>query len=438
MSTTIPTPSLVSLATEILRAATTLEDELKIQNLPAPDLSSHGRQDYLDILTNPTAMSARSALIEASRNMLLLARGPIETLRSTVLVDRTGIMVLRVIYCLKIAEHVPLSGSISMASLAAKLDVHPTPLARILRFAYTMRVFHQPVDQPDTVAHTALSAAISTFDPYLWIQLSETTKTHAASFNFPRALKEWPASPLTLTDPQGRDFWRIIQEDDPDGRGMERFSAAMRTYMQTSHGSSNTYLVDGFDWAGLGSGTVVDVGGGNGHGSVAVARNFPQLKVLVQDLPKNEQPAAETIQNAKLEEGRVAFQAHDFFTTQPKELQPTAYLLSRVLHDWSDEDGVRILKHLVPAMKKDGARLIVVERLLPDQPGEIPLHHEAQLRSLDLLMFTFYGGGCERSRQQWENLFRAADPGLKVVNVRSWQESVGSELSMMEVRYMLN
>ncbi|KAK3682202.1 O-methyltransferase-domain-containing protein [Podospora appendiculata] len=437
MSLPQPPPSLVDLATAILQAATTLQDHLATHHLPQPDLSPTSRHDYLDILANPTATSARAALIETTRSLLHLAQGPTDLLRSIVLSDRTAVAVLRAIHALKIAEAVPLHTPISLDALATSLGVHPIPLSRMLRFAYTLRIFHEPDNMPNYVAHTALSAAIPGFDPYIWLTLSDTTQVQLAAYTFPLALRRWPTSPMALTDPRGRDWWTILQEDDPEGKGMDRFSAAMTTSLRGLHGAGNAYLLEGFDWAGLGSGTVVDVGGGSGHNAVAVAKAFPRLRVVVQDLPKNESLAVSNFEASGLmDEGwkgcKPEFQAQDFFSPQPGELRPKVYLLSRILHDWSDEDALRILTHLIPAMKKHGTRLLLVERVLPDRCGDIPLYQETQLRALDLLMYTTFGGGCERSASQWEQLLRRADAGLGIMEIRS---RVGSELSMLEAGF---
>ncbi|KAK3349706.1 O-methyltransferase-domain-containing protein [Lasiosphaeria hispida] len=433
MSTATPTPSLVSLAQGILTDATALQEELDKQQLPQPNFAADGRRNYHDIIFNAPASDARSKLIDSARMMLRLAMGPAEILHSTVMTERTGVMVLRAIWELNLAEAVPLDGDISIDALAAAAGVHPIPLQRLIRFAYTMYIFQEPVGKPDYVAHTSVSAAIPAFSPYLWLQLSATTKTHSASFHFADAMKNWPKSPLELSDPQGRDFWAILQQDEPDGKGMDRFSAAMNTYMKNMHGPSNAHFTNGFDWAALGTGVVVDIGGGNGHNAVGIAKSFPQLEFIVQDLPKNEGPASELLGEAGVEpEGRVRFQPHDFFNPQPGlQPPPKAYMLSRVLHDWTDEDCVRILAPLLPGLRQ-GVRLLVVERVLPDRPGEVSLRQEAVLRTLDLLMFTFFGGGCERSRGQWELLFAKADGDLKVKSIGVLPES---ELSILEVGF---
>ncbi|KAM7189209.1 O-methyltransferase domain containing protein [Rhypophila sp. PSN 637] len=151
-------------------------------------------------------------------------------------------------------------------------------------------------------------------------------------------------------------------------------------------------------------------------------------------MEKNEHAAAELIQQADLAgTGKVTFQGHDFFKPQPEDTvvsNPRVYLVSRVLHDWSDEDSFKILENHIPAMKGLGTKLLVVDRVLPDRPGDIPLHQEAQMRAMALNMFLMFGNAGERSRGQWVSRFSTADERLEITIVYT---PPGSELSVVQV-----
>ena len=54
---------------------------------------------------------------------------------------------------------------------------------------------------------------------------------------------------------------------------------------------------------------------------------------------------------------------HDFFTPQP-QTNASVFLLKFIVHDWSDENCVKILKHLRDVAKPD-TKLILVEAILP-------------------------------------------------------------------------
>ena len=61
-------------------------------------------------------------------------------------------------------------------------------------------------------------------------------------------------------------------EENPER--MNRFKEAM-SFLQKFPGLQNSYVLKGFDWASLGDGLVVDVGGSHGLVSQDIAREFP-------------------------------------------------------------------------------------------------------------------------------------------------------------------
>ena len=80
----------------------------------------------------------------------------------------------------------------------------------------------------------------------------------------------------------------------------------------------------GLDWASLGKGTMVDVGGGKGFASIEIARAFPDLTFVVQDL--EETAAAGLAQLPEDLKARVSFMTHDFFSPQPVKNADVYYL----------------------------------------------------------------------------------------------------------------
>ena len=278
------TQSLVDLANDILNGATTLQKELAKENLPQPSFTLDGLKSYHDVHFNPVAMEARTKLIEAARNIYTLALGPSDALRIIANTERMRVNTLRALHELSIANAVPVDGSISIDELASKVGAHPNPLRRVMRLAYTMHIFQEPLNQPDFVAHTPMSALLPTLSPYLWLQLSDSTQMQASSWQLPWGLRNWPRAPINKSDSAGRDFWTIIRDDEPEGRGMSLFAGAMSTQMQSMHGTNSRHLAASFDWGSLGEGVVVDIGGGSGHLSIPVAQEFPQLQFVVQDL----------------------------------------------------------------------------------------------------------------------------------------------------------
>lgn len=158
----------------------------------------------------------------------------------------------------------------------------------------------------------------------------------------------------------------------------KRFSGAMSTY-STGKGYELSHIVDGYPWANV-QGTVVDVGGSRGDASIAVARDFPKLNFVVQDLPEAINASLKTLSSNIT--ARVRFMAHDFFTEQPIK-NADVYFFRWIFHNWSDEYCIQILRALIPALKS-GARILINEYCLPE-PNTLPRETEKHLRWVSVL-----------------------------------------------------
>jgi hypothetical protein len=85
-----------------------------------------------------------------------------------------------------------------------------------------------------------------------------------------------------------------------------------------------------------------------------------------------------------------------------------AYLLSRVIHDWDDRDATRILRRCRAAMR-DGARLLLVEAVLPERARDAP-----EAIRMDLHMLVLFGAR-ERTEAEYRRLLTAAGLDLRRV-----------------------
>lgn len=168
----------------------------------------------------------------------------------------------------------------------------------------------------------------------------------------------------------------------------ERATLAMASFAKGS-GHDTSSLVAGYDWSSLNdrSGKVVDIGGANGHASIAVSRKFTNLHFVVQDLPN-------VLGQVEIPEDvadRIEASAHDFF--KPQTVAADVYILRQILHDWNDDYCLKILKALIPALKP-GAKILCNDYLVPP-PGVLPASQEKHIR-YDHLQFelgkllTFY------------------------------------------------
>jgi hypothetical protein len=97
-------------------------------------------------------------------------------------------------------------------------------------------------------------------------------------------------------------------------------------------------------------------------------------------------------------ESRVAIEEGNFFESVPAG--GDAYVLSHIIHDWSQEQCLSILGHCREAIKPDG-RLLIVETVLP--MGDTP--HQGKLQDMVMLVVP---GGQERTEAEYVTLLEKA------------------------------
>ena len=149
---------------------------------------------------------------------------------------------------------------------------------------------------------------------------------------------------------------------------------------------------------------ILDAGGGTGELAFALLRAYPDMTATVMDLPeviREGEPPDEL-------KGRCRFAPGDFFELWP--VRSDAVVLARVLHDWPDEDAVRILARAREAMPT-GGKLYVIEMV----PGDIT--SAGGLLDLNMMIVA---GGAERTAEQFRCLLEGAGfELLEVIPTRS-------------------
>jgi hypothetical protein len=165
---------------------------------------------------------------------------------------------------------------------------------------------------------------------------------------------------------------------------------------------------------------IVDVGGGTGLLLEAILRSSPVSTGVLFDLPQVVELARARLSGSEVAD-RIEFAGGSFFesVTTGGDL----YLLSRVIHDWNDDDASRILRTVKRAMEP-GATLLLVEAVLPeravDQPSTI---------SMDLHMLLMLGGE-ERTAGSFQRLLAAT--GFELVEIVPDRSALG--ISLIEAR----
>ena len=193
----------------------------------------------------------------------------------------------------------------------------------------------------------------------------------------------------------GMDVWEHRRQHPEDG---EVFDAAMRTFTRSGAPAE----VAAYDFGR--HRVVADIGGGTGALLVHILQAHPAVSAILFDQPAVVRGAAAVLSAAGVED-RVDIVAGSFFDEVPPGAD--AYVLRRILHDWPDDDCVRILQRVRAVIGDDG-RLIVIDGVV-GPPNEDP-----HVKFLDLMMLVS-AGGRERTETEWRELI--ADGGFQLQRI---------------------
>lgn len=162
-----------------------------------------------------------------------------------------------------------------------------------------------------------------------------------------------------------------------------------------------------YDFTGIGR--VVDVGGGRGTVLASILKAHPGLGGTLLDLPRVAEGATAHFAREGLAH-RAEAVGGDMFAAVPAG--GDLYFLSHVIHDWGDEDSIRILQACRRVMAPE-ARLLILDRVMPEriEPGL-----EVQVNVVyDITMLILHGAARERTAREFEALLHAA--GLRLTRI---------------------
>ncbi|XVF60488.1 hypothetical protein PTKIN_Ptkin08bG0051200 [Pterospermum kingtungense] len=150
-------------------------------------------------------------------------------------------------------------------------------------------------------------------------------------------------------------------------------------------------------------GSLVDVGGGIGGMAAQIVKSYPHIKAVNYDLPH-------VIATAPPHNG-VSHLGGDMFESIPKA---DAVFMKWLLHNWSDEDCIRILKNCRKAIPEKTGKLIIVDIVL--QPNGSGRFDDIGLL-LDLHMLVALGSR-ERTELEWKKLLEEGGfPTYKIIQI---------------------
>jgi hypothetical protein len=281
------------------------------------------------------------------------------------------------------------SGPKTAAALAAELGVHEGALARLLRGIALAGIVNQSSD--GRWALTPVGEVLRSDVPGSMraLLIAETAPGHWLPWGeMEHSIRT--GGPAT-TKALGTDAWSYYRQHPDEANDFAEGMSGISTMAAMA-------VLGTYDFSACRR--VVDVGGSHGTMLAGVLSRVPEAKGVLFDLPDVVAGAAPTLRAAGVD-GRVEIVPGSFFDGVPSG--GDTYLLKFILHDWSDDECVGILKKVRSALAPNG-RVVVIEMLIGDTaPSPAPL--------LDLNMLVMLTGR-ERSLPEFEALFARA--GLKL------------------------
>ncbi|KAH5554022.1 hypothetical protein HBI26_235210 [Parastagonospora nodorum] len=428
--------TLNSLADQIKELAAKLTKQVEEENIPPITLEADSPTRYERI---PRDMfMTRQLLEDALKDMWILSQGPSDSVFNYVHTTVPDVSCLNLLNQFDFWNAVPLDGEASFEEVAKRVQLPVDVVSRVFDHATTMRFFTKPSPFATSVRHTSRSAALAKEPGLASLVSIVIEETAAPMLLLPEALRQFSQGKTELTKNmketafklcrsggiwgEWENSWDFIENDGaPEGQaGYEKRTKGWRQrnfikFMAYIKDLFNTedLVYNALDWAGAGDITVVDIAGSAGHDSAALARKFPNLKIVVEDLPEVATVFEKEFPHDLRD--RVSFKTHNMFDPQP--VSADIYMLKWVLHDWPDVESVAVLRALIPALKP-GARILFIDYVGKRSPSEIvlPRSIEAHGTATDLRMMTMFNAA-ERPAEAFKEIFEKADERFEVKRV---------------------
>ena len=311
-----------------------------------------------------------------------------------------GVLSLAIAYwtsrCLHVVAEIGVADALgdtprTAETLAAGLGVQPRALHRILRALVNHGVFEL---QGDRFAHNDASRFLRSDAP-----------ASLRSFARMMGMKvHWDAY---------GELEHSLRTGQP---AMDKVAGGLFSYFRDHPGDAQLFheammgksfaqiggVLAAYDFSGFG--TIGDIGGGLGHLLKAVLETAPAAKGVLFELPEV------TARAEAQPHPRVRYVGGDFFKD---EIPPCdAYLMMTVLHDWSDEESIRILGNL-KRTAPPGAKLLLVEGVV----GQGGLADFATDVDIEMLVMTT---GRERTEAEWRHMLGEAGFTLTGIHPAGW------------------
>jgi len=143
---------------------------------------------------------------------------------------------------------------------------------------------------------------------------------------------------------------------------------------------------------------ILDIGGGSGKLLTKILKKNTSIsKGILFDLPNSIENAQKLWKDSDFY-SRLEFISGDFFEKIPVKVD--TIIMSRIIHDWSNDKAIKILKNIYKSLEKDG-KLLLFEIIVPEKiDSDIGI-----TSNFNLLVCV---GGKERTLNEFKNILNKA------------------------------
>ncbi|MFJ5725511.1 methyltransferase [Streptomyces sp. NPDC093149] len=281
------------------------------------------------------------------------------------------------------------------ALLAERTGADKEAVRRLLRHLANLKLLDRG---PDGYRLTALGAVLTSGHPSgLARGLDQSDAwAEASDLAVPGLISAVTTGRPSWSQAAGAPFWQSLATDP-------QLAASFDTAMSGHADAVGPWLATVWNWSTASH--VADVGGGTGSTLRDILVRHPHLQGTLIDLPGTVSRAEAKLGGDAALAGRVTLSPGSFFDPLPDGHD--ILVLAHVLHDWGDDDCVRLLRRCAEAVA-DGGAVLVVDRVVHDSAieGQLPVSQR------DLAMLVLLGGK-ERTAEEFRMLGKAAGLGLR-------------------------
>ena len=284
-------------------------------------------------------------------------------------------------------------GPLTLQELAAAIDADADAVGRLLRALISQGVFRQRRD-----GRYALTPLADTLRSDAEVSLAGMARL----VGLPQHRECWShltdavrTGEAVIPKLHGKSGFEVLADEPVIA---EIFNRAMTSMSELAVAS----VTAAYDFSRYG--TVVDVGGGHGRLLAAILDVTPQARGILFDLPEVLTGAPAVLAEHHVAD-RVRVVEGSFFDEVP--YGGDAYVLKNVIHDWPDDDPVKILGNVRTAAGT-GKHVLLVECVIPRHGREFV----GKWMDLEMLVCA---GGRERTADEYGLLLRRA--GFRMTRV---------------------